>query len=259
MANKGIIVTKEEGVLSITLNRPEKLNALTLEMKTGITQTIKEAEQDNEIRVVVITGAGRAFCAGVDLSAFEDITPVSLLQDQQIIKEMILTIVNTSKPVIAAVNGAAVGIGYSLVLACDIIIASEKARFGGVWVLRGLHPDGGATYLLARRLGIGKACELLLTGEIIDAFKAERIGLTNHVVPSDKLEIVTKEIAAALTKGAPLAIGMTKASIYQGLAMDLSTMLDYETRAQAMLSFTEDCKEALAAFSEKREPVFKWR
>jgi len=259
VADKGIMVTKEEGILSITLNRPEKLNTMTLEMKTSITQAIKEAEQDKEVRVTVITGAGRAFCAGVDLGVFEDITPISLLEDQQIIKEMILSIVNTSKPVIAAVNGAAVGIGYSLVLACDIIIASEKARFGGVWVLRGLHPDGGASYLLARRLGIGKACELLLTGEIIDAFKAEKIGLANRVVPPDKLEVAAREMAAALTKGAPLAVGMTKASIYQGLAMDLSTMLDYETRAQAMLSFTEDCKEAMAAFLEKREPVFGWR
>jgi len=258
LGTEDLLVTKENGILGITLNRPDKLNAMTMEMKTGIIQALSDAENDNTVLTVIITGAGRAFCAGVDLSVFGEMTTNALIADQKIIKDMILALVNLSKPVIAAINGAAVGVGFSLALACDIIIASENARFGGVWVRRGLHPDGGASWLLPRRIGTGKALELLLTGRIIPAAEAAAIGLANQVTTQEELGNATREMARQLSLGAPMAKAMTKASVYQGFGMDIATMMDHETRAQGILSFTEDCQEALSAFSEKRNPVFKW-
>ena len=259
MGNEDILITKENDILNITLNRPDKLNAMTRKMKTGIIQTLKDAEKDDTVRTVIITGAGRAFCAGVDLSVMGEMTTNALIADQKIIKDMILALVNISKPVIAAINGVAVGVGFSLVLASDIIIASEKASFGGVWVQRGLHPDGAASWLLPRRIGTGKALELLLTGRIISADEAASIGLVNQVATHEELGNAARDMARQLSLGAPMAKAMIKASVYQGFGMDIATMLDHETRAQAILSFTEDCREALVAFSEKRTPVFKGR
>jgi 2-(1,2-epoxy-1,2-dihydrophenyl)acetyl-CoA isomerase len=256
---KTILTNKEQSVLKIVLNRPEKLNAMTVTTKPEIIEALREAEKDNSIRSVVITGAGRAFCAGVDLNLLGELSPTNLIEDQQGIKEMILYIRNFPKPVIAAVNGIAVGIGFSLVLACDIIIASDKARFGGVWVQRGLHTDGGAAYLLPQRVGTGKATEMLLTGRVINASEAMQIGLTNQVVDSNQLDTAIRELTLSLEKGAPLAQTWIKSSLNQATSMDLATMLDYETRAQAMLAFTDDSREAVAAFLQKRQPVYKWR
>jgi enoyl-CoA hydratase/carnithine racemase len=257
--DKDLILEKKDGIYTIILNRPEKLNALTNDMKLSITQAITEAGHDNEVRVVVISGAGRGFCSGADVGTLGETTTAQRLQNMQIVSDMILAIVNLPKPVVASVNGAAIGIGYSLALACDVIIASEKARFGGVWVRIGLHPDGGASYLLPRRIGVGKACELLFSGRIIDADEADRLGLVNRVVPGDQLESTVREAAAAMAKGAPLATSLTKTSIYRGLTMDLAAVLELEARAASTLSNTEDSTEAMAAFREKREPIFKWR
>jgi len=259
MTTEDLLVERNDSVLRLTLNRPDKLNAMTLDMKRGIIRALKEAATDDTIRAVVLTGAGRGFCAGVDLDDLQESTLGWLVADQNIIKDMILTLTGYPKPVIAAVNGVAVGIGYSLVLACDIIIAAASARFGGLWIKRGLHPDGGTTWLLPRRVGTGKAQELLLTGRLVPAEEAVRIGLANQVVPDAELAQATGEMVALLAQGAPLAQAWTRASIYQGMTMDLGTMLDYETRAQSVLNFTEDCKEAVAAFMEKRPPVYRGR
>jgi 2-(1,2-epoxy-1,2-dihydrophenyl)acetyl-CoA isomerase len=232
---------------------------MTMEMKREMVSAVKEAESDNTCRAVVITGAGKAFCAGADLGAFSALTPAVLLSDLNVSKELILLLVNMPKPVIAAVQGAAVGVGFSIALASDVIIASNKARFGGVWVGRGLHPDGGATYLLPRRVGYSRASELLLSGRFIEAEEAARIGLVNRVVEPEELETAVASYIEMFARSAPLAIGMTKASLNQAPSMDLATMLEFEMRAQSMLAFTEDSKEAIAAFLEKRTPVYRWR
>ena len=259
MDDKSLIVEKKNGICTITLNRPEKLNALTNDMKIGIMQGLKEADRDDEVRVLVITGAGRGFCSGADTSTLGEPTIAQRLESMQMTGQIILAIVNAAKPVIAAVNGAAVGFGLGLALACDVIIASEEAKFGAVWVRRGLHPDSGASYFLPRRIGLGKACELLLSGRVIDASEADKIGLVNRIVPAGQLHSVVNELAASMMKGAPLAVSMAKASLYQGLGMSLATVLELEARATGILGATEDFKEAMAAFKEKREPIYRRR
>ena len=259
MDYKNIIVKQQNGVATITLNRPEKLNAMTIAMNEEIEQASKEAGQDESVRAVIITGAGRGFCSGADLSSgdLKVASPAAGLKIMQQASRLVMGIREMPKPVIAAVNGPAVGGGCSLALACDIIIASEKAVFGAPFVLRNLHPDFGATYFLPRLIGLAKASDLLLTGRTMDAAEADRLGLVSRVVPADQLEKVAGEIAAALARGAPLAIKLTKASINKALMIDLPTMLEHEARAQCILMVTEDCKEAMAAFMEKRQPVFK--
>ena len=259
MNSADLLVEKNDSLLRLILNRPDRLNAMTLDMKKGVLRALAEAATDETVRAVVFTGAGRGFCAGVDLDELKESSVGWLVDDQNIIKEIILTLTNYPKPVIAAVNGVAVGIGFSLVLACDIIIAAASARFAGLWVKRGLHPDGGSTLLLPRRVGTGKAQELLLTGRMVPAEEAVRIGLANQMVPDADLAQATADMVALLAQGAPLAQAWIRASIYQGATMELGTMLDYETRAQAVLNFTEDCKEAVTAFVEKRPPVYRWR
>lgn len=259
MDYKNLILKKEDRIATITLNRPEKLNALNGEATDEIVQASREVGQDNEVRAVIITGAGRAFCTGADLSSpdFKMSSAAASWKFLQKATQVVMGIRNIPKPVIAAVNGAAVGGGCGIALACDIVIASDKARFGEVQVLRGAHPDFGAIYFLPRLVGIAKASELLLTGRMIDANEADRIGLVSRVVPADRLENVTRELAMTLAKGSPLAISMTKASIHQALTMDLPTALECEAKAQSILFMTEDWNEAMAAFVEKREPVFK--
>ena len=161
------------------------------------------------------------------------------------------------KPVIAMLNGAAVGAGLSFVLACDIIIASDKARVGTVYQNLGVMSDAGATYFLPRLVGVSKACELIFTGEIIDAQEAERIGLFNRVVPAEELESKTMELALNLARKSPLAMGTAKKSIYQALTMDVATAIEFEARAHTLTMLTDDMHEGIAAFKEKRAPQFK--
>ena len=179
MDYKNLILTKEDGIATITLNRPEKLNALNQEMVDELVKACGEVEEDNEVRVVIITGAGSAFCSGGDLSSHDFVvnSSAACLKRLQKASRLIMGIRNMPKPVIAAVNGVAVGGGCGLALACDILIASEKARFSEMYVLRGLHPDFGAIYFLPRLVGIAKASDLLLTGKMIDVSEADRIRL----------------------------------------------------------------------------------
>jgi 2-(1,2-epoxy-1,2-dihydrophenyl)acetyl-CoA isomerase len=259
MRYKNIILKKEERVATITLNRPEKLNALTVPMFDELAQACGEVGEDDEVRVVIITGAGKGFCSGADLNS-PDFRPESLEACQELmekIRRVVMGIRNIPKPVIAAVNGVAIGGGCNLALACDIILASDKARFSQPYVQRGIHPDFGGIYFLPRLIGLAKASNLLLTGRVIDASEADRIGLVSRVVPANQLEDVTRELAIALAKSPPLAMRMTRDSIHQALMMDLPEALDCETKAQSILSLTEDHREAIDAFNEKREPFFK--
>ncbi len=255
-----LILQKEAGVATISLNRPDKRNALNEKLGVELTAAIAEVSEDEAVKAVVITGAGPGFCAGGDLTlplfgVTGDIIKMrKFLEKTNLIP---LGLRNMRKPVIAAVNGAAVGFGASLAMACDIIIASEAAKFGQVWFNIGYHPDTGSSYFLPRLVGVAKACELIFTGKVIDAKEAERIGMVNQVVPADALLKTAKELAAKLAAGPAVAMGLAKSCIYHGAEMTLEQALDYETEAALLTLHTADQKEGVKAFMEKRPPKFQ--
>ncbi|MDD5093087.1 MAG: enoyl-CoA hydratase/isomerase family protein [Dehalococcoidia bacterium] len=254
-----ILLQKQDKVATITLNRPEKLNTMSPELMSDLTKVMGEVERDDEIRAVIVTGAGRAFCAGGDVpklfaSSRDPITVMGLAHDGA---RMVSAMRNLPKPLIAAVNGPAIGGGLNIALACDIIIAAENASFCSAFISLGFHPDTGGIYFLTRLVGVARACELIFTGKTINAFEAERIGLVNHVVPADKLEATARELATRLANGPSKAIGLAKASIYQSLTMDMASVLELEARSVGMTLATEDANAAIDAFVEKRKVVFK--
>jgi len=259
-----LIYSLEDGIAKITLNRPQKLNAFTTEMYQGLAAMIEAAEKDDAVRVLVITGTGRAFCVGADVKRLEKgladrpkhILPPEPTADM-VSKILTLPLQRMEKPVIAAINGIAAGGGLDTACACDIRIASEQASFSSVFVRRGIVPTMGGTYFLPRLVGIDKACEMIWTGDIVDAREAERIGLVTRVVPHDELETAVEELALKIAGGPSLAIAQAKRLIYSGLNMDLESALIDVMRSYTTLGLTEDHQEALRAFVEKREPVFK--
>jgi 2-(1,2-epoxy-1,2-dihydrophenyl)acetyl-CoA isomerase len=204
---KKVIFTVEEHVATLIMNRPEKLNALDYEMGEEMKSVVDKVKADDDARVLIITGAGRAFSAGGDVQSHPVIHAKNrqeLLQEIRNSQELILKLRSLEKPVIASVNGIAFGVGCELACACDLRIASEKAVFAEIFIQRGMVPDGGGTYFLPRLIGIGKTCELVLTGEPIDAKEAEKIGLVNKVVSHDSLESATKELALKLATASPM-------------------------------------------------------
>lgn len=264
MEYRDIIYTKEEGIVTIVLNRPERRNAFSPEMSESIRLAVEDAAQDSAVRVLVITGTGTAFCAGADVKAMAE----GLGQQRRQPGggeggsghvSLPLLLHSFDKPVIASINGVAVGGGLDLALACDIRIASDRARFAEVFIRRGLIPAMGGIFFLPRLVGIDRACQLIWTGDMIDAREAERIGLVTAVVPHDELETATRELAEKLAKGPPLAIQRAKRAIYEGLGTDLQSSLRYVGAALEELRKTEDHREGARAFVEKREPVFKGR
>ncbi len=261
MAVDGLLFTKEEGIAIITFNRPEKLNAVTEAMRTEVNRLATELRTDDTVKVLVITGAGEAFSTGADakeLTAdYTAETEVFMLKRS--LGWWILPVRRFPKPTIAAIPGIVAGVTFSLALACDFRIASEKARFGMVFVKRGLVPDGGATYYLPRMVGASKALELLLMGDTLDAQEAERRGLVNKVVPHDQWMSATMDLARRLANGPSIAIELIKRGVYRGAVNDLESQLDFETLAQRICFQTEDFKEGMAAFFEKRKPKFKGR
>jgi len=262
MEYEDIIYSKEKGIATITFNRPDKMNSFSPAMNRSIKQAIDDAAKDDNVRVLVITATGRAFCAGADVKAmaggFEQ--PGGRRKGTNVDAENIqlpAVLQKFEKPIIAAINGVAVGGGLDFACACDIRIASDKARFAEVFIRRGLIPAMGGTFFLPRLVGIDKACQLIWTGDMIDAKEAERIGLVTKVVPHEELESATKELAEKLAKGPPLAIKKAKQAIYEGLGMDLPSTLQYVGELVKDLWDSEDHKEGAIAFVEKREPVFK--
>ncbi|ELK41976.1 enoyl-CoA hydratase-related protein [Brevibacillus agri] len=254
-----ILYEVAEGVAVMTLNRPDKFNAFTEVMHKEIVAALKEAQKDDAVRCILLTGAGRAFNAGQDLGEVsgEDIDFGGFLRKRY--NPMILQLQKTEKPIVAAVNGVAAGAGMSLALACDIRLASEKASFVNAFVSIGLVPDSGGCYFLPRIVGIGKALELAMTGEKVSAEEALRIGLVNKVYPAERFmeEAVAyaRKLAALPTRG----IGLIKRTMYKGLEMGLEETLDYEAYAQEVAGSTADHKEGVAAFMEKRAPRFTGR
>jgi enoyl-CoA hydratase/carnithine racemase len=266
-----ILYTKEDGIGTITLNRPEKLNAVTSEMLLRRAEIISEIITDDSVRVVIITGNGRTFCAGTDvtvLGPLDEKTAKATEGDLKKTREVSGGLPQSSlppwgfthipKPTIAAVNGAAVGMGAEWVAQCDFRIASENARFGWVFSQRGLTPDiGCGPYLLPYIVGLTKALELLYTGEIIDAKEAEKIGLVSMVVPPEELIPAAKRFAQRLMKGAPLSLKGIKELTYGSL--DLSTGAHFELTHKLFEASrqTEDSREGVMAFLQKRPPVWK--
>ena len=254
-----LYLEKDQSVCVITLNKPDRLNAIDPKLISELTLAAEEISRDEEVRAVILTGAGRAFCAGGDVKTLlaDADGPSDLTERARNGARMVSAMRNIPKPVIAAVNGPAIGGGCILAMACDIIIASEEASFGSGFVSLGLHPDSGGIYLLTCLIGVARACEFIFTGKIIDAREAERIGMINQVVPKDKLDDTVKGLASRLAQGPTKAIGLAKSTLYQQLTMDMNSALELEAISAGLCFATEDAQEGINAFVEKRKPVFR--
>ncbi len=256
-----VLFEKEGGIGTVTLNRPDSMNALGGGMRQEILAAMEAAVADPEVKVIVITGAGKAFCAGGDVKEFVSggtRAEATLGFDQRPTRDkVVLLIQSTGKPVIASVNGVAAGGGCNLALACDMRIGSDRARFGQTFVRRGIHPDWGGVWLLPRLVGYAKAAELIFSGEVIDAQEAFRIGLLNKVVPHEELPAATKAFAAKFMKSAPIPVALAKKGLQNLFRFDLAQALDHERFANTFCWNTEDRQEGMKSFVEKREPVFK--
>ena len=231
MSWEHILLDKKDRIATVTLNRPEKLNAFGGLMRQEIVEVLEDVAGDPEVRVVVITGAGKAFCAGGDVTEFVGGSQQALIKDipseRHAMGKAVLAINAMEKPVIASVNGAAAGGGCNLALSCDIIIAGEKARFGQVFTRRGLHPDWGGIYFLPRLVGYAKAAELIFTGEVIGAEEAFKIGMINKLVPQEDLASATRELAERIAKNAPIPIAFAKRGLQNFHKWDLAQAVDY--------------------------------
>lgn len=255
-----ILYNLEEGVLTIALNRPDVLNAFNRRMTDELQDAFKKAERDAAVRCIVLTGAGRAFSSGEDLksrSAEGESDFGSTLRQRY--NPLVLRMRNIEKPVLGSINGVAAGAGCSIALACDMRIASEKARFIEVFVRVGLVPDSGSSFFLPRLVGMGKALEMAFLGDEVGADEALRIGLVNKLVPPEELESATRELALRLAKSPTKAIGLAKRAINRALTMDLEQILEYEVYGQETAGASDDHKEGIAAFLDKRTPNFTGR
>lgn len=246
------------GVLTLTFNRPDALNSFTVEMKEALLAALKDAARDREVRVVVLTGNGRAFSAGQDLKerqapGVDDLGTELRLRYNPII----LAMRRLEKPIIGAINGVAAGAGISIALACDIVIAAENATFIEAFSRVGLVPDTGSTWFLPRLVGTARAAEMMFTADPVDAATAERIGLINRVVPADKLMDEASALAARLAKAAPISLALAKRALNRTFDMGLAEALDYEAQLQSIAGRSNDHKEGVAAFIEKRAPNFR--
>jgi 2-(1,2-epoxy-1,2-dihydrophenyl)acetyl-CoA isomerase len=265
MSFETILYNVAEGVGTITLNRPAVLNAVNTPMLEELHAVVSSVRQDSHVRAVVLTGTGRGFCSGADLKGRQRVPPGEAAPDarqasssrlKQTFNPLILAIRTIEKPFIASVNGVAAGAGCNLALACDIVLASEEARFGNVFARIGLIPDCGGHFFLPRLVGFHKAAELMFTGDIIDAHEAERIGLINRVIAHGELEKATRELAERLARGPTRAIGLCKRTLNIGITSDLAAVLDAEAEGQALAHQTEDHWEGVQAFLEKRPARF---
>lgn len=256
-----ILVDKKHNIARITLNRPSALNALNDQMGEELNLALKEIEKDPEVRCVVITGAGRAFSAGEDVSGLKERyageTYPSLGDHlRKKYHPIIMRIRNMEKPVIARINGVAAGSGASIALACDIRISSDEAGLKQAFIGVGLVPDSGSSYFLTRTLGAGRALELIMTGRTLGAKEAETLGLVNRVVSASELDKTVDEMAAKLANGPTKALGLSKRVVNQASRLELSDALEYEAMNQEIAGKTKDHLEAVRAFLEKRQPKF---
>lgn len=258
MEFKYIIYEKSEGIATITLNRPEALNAFSREVVDEILQALQDVMNDENVRVVVLTGAGeKAFSAGADIKSMIGMTVLKARELSLMGEKLCLALENLEKPVIAALNGYALGGGLEVAMSCDLRIASENARMGQTEINIGLIPGWGGTQRLTRLIGRTKAKELVFTGRMIDAKTAEQLGIINMAVPHDKFKETVRQFALDLVSKAPVAVRVAKALINKGADISLDSALALEREGFGVVASTEDLKEGVSAFTEKRKPVFK--
>lgn len=255
-----LLEAKHDGIVTLVMNRPDRLNALNNELASALNDALGRVAEDQSVRVVVITGAGRAFCAGGDLALIGKGRATGATQSLEPLlrsgMQAVLRMRSLSQPVVAAVNGAAAGAGMNVALAADIRIASEEATFGQNFAKVGLFPDFGGTYFLPQLVGPAKAAELFYTGDMIDAKTALRLGIVNRVVPSAQLKAEAEALAQKIMQGPPLAIQAVKRALFGSEKKKLAEALEHEVQEQVRCYLSEDCSEGIKAFFEKRPPRF---
>lgn len=257
MADKTVLLDREGGVATLTLNRPEVYNALNRELVDELAAGLRAVAADPAVRCLVLTGSGKAFCAGGDLGHLRQLTdPGDFRRFIQDAGALAAALLNLEKPVVAMVNGVAAGAGFNLALACDIVIAARSARFAQSFAKVGLVPDCGGLYLLPRVIGIHKAKELMFTADTIDAATARQLGIVNRLTDDGDLAAEAAAFAAKLAAGPPVALGCMKKVLSRTFDLDLDAVLDREADLQTICAATADYTEGVAAFREKRPPVF---
>jgi enoyl-CoA hydratase/carnithine racemase len=256
-----LLEMKRDGIATLVMNRPDRLNALNNELATALNEALGRIAQDDSVRAVVLTGAGRAFCAGGDLGVIgkgrerndtKELEPLLRAGMQSVLKMRTM-----SQPVIAAINGAAAGAGMNIALAADIRISAEEAMFGQNFAKVGLFPDYGGTFFLPQLVGPSKAAEMFYTGDMIDAQTALRLGIINRVVSAAQLEAEVKALAQKIAQGPPVTIRAVKRVLFGSEKEALEAALEREVRQQIQCFHSEDCSEGIRAFFEKRAPVWK--
>ena len=253
----------KDGILIITFNRPDTMNALSLGINTGIIDAVRETKSNDDVRVLVLTGTGKGFCAGADLSSGgparspDAVQGRSSIVDKQGPANIIETLADADVPIIGAINGAAAGAGFGIALSCDIRIASDKARLGSIFIKRGVGPDYGTSYWLPRIVGLPKAFELLYSGELLNAEDALKVGLVNRIVPHESLMEETISYARMIANGPPIAYTYTRRSLIESSENLLHRQLVLEWTQQTEVLDTNDAREGFTAFLERRVPKFK--
>lgn len=263
MEFKAIQLKIENHVAWLTMNRPEMKNALNADMREEMFRVLADVATNDDVRCLVVTGSGNGFCSGADLSGgraasneppHPNAVRAAMRQNSQ---RLLRTFWDLEKPVVAAVNGVAAGFGAHLALACDLVVAAEEAKFIEVFVRRGISVDAGGAYLLMRRVGIARAKEMVFFGDDLPAKEAERIGLINRCVPAAELEPTVRSLAERLAQGPTFAVGMSKRLLNRAMESDLETAFSDEAFAQSLVAQSQDIKEGMRAFMEKRPPQFK--
>jgi enoyl-CoA hydratase len=260
MSYKNLLYDVKDGLATVTVNRPEKLNALDAQTVDEIRQAFEAVRDAADVRAAILTGAGeKAFIAGADIAELAKQTPISGVETSKRGQAVLSLIENMTKPVIAAINGYALGGGCEITLACTLRVASETAKLGLPEVSLGIIPGYGGTQRLARLVGLGRALELILTGDMIDAKEAHRIGLVNRVFPPDSLRAGTEELARKILSRAPVAVALAKQAALSGWDLPIAEGLNLEASLFGLCPTTEDMKEGMGAFLEKRKPAFRGR